>query len=102
MQKQTIFSENFRRIPPIFIFFIICADINTAKGNTFSQYAVKFTDELGKKLNSVKRVDVVWDVRQQDTSAKLARSTRGTGAKTRVRLSPKIPNWLKFLRVLAT
>ena len=41
----------------------------------------------------------MWDVRQQDTLAKLARSTCGTGAKTRVWPSAKITNWLKFLRV---
>ena len=40
----------------------------------------------------------MWDVRQ-DTSVKLARSTRGTGTRTRVRPSAKIPNWQNFLRV---
>ena len=52
-----------------------------------------------EKLNYVERVDVVWDVRQQDTSVKLAGSSRGTGTKTTVRPSAKIPNWQKFLRV---
>ena len=41
----------------------------------------------------------MWDVRQQDTSVKLAGSSRGTGTKTTVRPSAKIPNWQKFLRV---
>ena len=69
-----------------------------ARGSTFFQYVVKFTDGLSKKLNYVERVDVVWDVRQ-DTSVKLVRSTRGTGTSTILGPLAKRPNWQKFLRV---
>ena len=50
-------------------------------------------------LNTTSRVDIVWDVRWDD-SVKLARAERGSGIRTKVRPFTKIPtNWQGFLRV---
>ena len=68
-----------------------CVMLCFVKGSTFSQNAVMFTGELGKSLNYVERVNVVWDGRQ-DISIKLAGSSPGTGTRTRIRLSAKLPN----------
>ena len=66
---------------------------------TFSQYSTKFVSSINELLNNVSRVDVVWDVRQE-LSVKLARSTRASGIRTKVRPTTKIPtNWQGFLCV---
>ena len=66
---------------------------------TFEKYSEKFVSTIDKTLNNVSRVDVVWDVRK-DESVKLARTTRGSGIRTKVRPSTKVPtNWQGFLRV---
>ena len=57
----------------------------------FLRMPLMFTGELGKSLNYVERVNVVWDGRQ-DISIKLAGSSPETGTRARIRLSAKFPN----------
>ena len=80
--------------------FVILRLLSPAPGSTFQQYADKFISYLHDKcVNEVSRVDVVWDVRN-DQTVKLARASRGSGIRTRVRPMSKIPtNWHGFLRV---
>ena len=64
-----------------------------------SEYAAKFVNSIDNMLNFATRADVVFDVRH-DESVKLARTTRSSGIRTKVRPSTKIPSdWQNFLRV---
>ena len=57
---------------------------------------VKLTGEFDK--NHVSRVDVVW-AEPKHNSGKLARLTRGKGARPRVELATKKSDWQKFLNM---
>ena len=62
-------------------------------------YVDKFISKLDEKLDKVSPVDGVWDVRS-DSTVKLARDTRGTGSRTKFRVTSKVPtNWQGFLHV---
>lgn len=68
---------------------------------TFQEYAdYVFLPYVTKQLDQVKRVDVVWDVYQDDSLKSTTREKRGTGTRRRVTPSSKLPkNWKSFLRV---
>ena len=67
---------------------------------TFQDYAHGlFLPYIERMLRHVVRVDIVWDV-YQDDSLKYTRQNRGTGRRTRVANNTSIPaNWKNFLRV---
>ena len=53
-----------------------------------------------KQLDSVKRVDVVWDAYKEDSLKKATREKRGSGQRRKVSANTRIPSdWKGFLRV---
>jgi len=69
--------------------------------STFKDYRSKiFLPTLLSYLKHASRVDVVFDVYLSDSLKSACREKRGTGTRTRVLASTKIPsNWHEFLRV---
>ncbi|KAK3920030.1 Chromosome-associated kinesin KIF4 [Frankliniella fusca] len=72
-----------------------------------SQRSTTFSDYLGKvikpfvlkELQSVKRVDFVWDRYEPKSLKNFTRKKRGDGVRMRVTLTTKVPkNWGRFLR----
>ena len=49
-----------------------------------------YVDKFISKLDKVSSMDVVWDV-HSDSTVKLARDTRATGIRTKVRATSKVP-----------
>ena len=53
-----------------------------------------------KQLESVSRIDIVWDVYRKDSLRSATRKKRGSGTRRKVFPSTRIPsNWQSFLRV---
>ena len=78
---------------------LCCASYLQTQIPTFQMYVDKFISKLDEKLDKVSSMDVVWDV-HSDSTVKLARDTRATGIRTKVRATSKVPtNWQGFLRV---
>ena len=69
--------------------------------NTFQEYADNiFLPYIVHQLETVKRLDVVWDVYVTDSLKAATRQKRGSGIRRRVIPSARIPgNWKGFLRV---
>ena len=69
--------------------------------NTFGEYFENiFKPYILKQLQTVVRLDVIWDVYRQDSLKGATRENRGTGIRRRVKLTTHIPgNWQSFLRV---
>ena len=67
---------------------------------TFEDYsALIFLPYIGRLLQNVVRVDVVWDVYRDDSLKAQARQNRGSGIRMRVETNTNIPsNWKNFLR----
>ena len=79
--------------------FVVLRLVTPGAGDTFQHYAVSFINYIDRNCNKFDRVDMVWDVRQEH-SVKLVRGSRGTGIRTKVRATSKVPtNWQGFLRV---
>ena len=68
---------------------------------TFQDYAdAVFTPHIYSQLESVERVDIVWDVYVADSLESTTRQKRGKGVRRRVAPTTAIPqNWMDFLRV---
>ena len=68
---------------------------------TFNEYAATvFLPYIRRQLDTVKRIDVVWDVYLKDSLKGTAREKRGKGLRRRVEGRNTIPrNWQIFLRV---
>lgn len=59
-----------------------------------------FTSYISSQLESVERVDIVWDVYVADSLKSTTREKRGKGVRRRVAPTTAIPhNWMDFLRV---
>jgi len=69
--------------------------------STFAEYFDKvFATYVLKHLESAQRVDLVWDVYNDDSLKKSLREKRGTGQRRKVTGSTRIPSdWKGFLRV---
>ena len=69
--------------------------------STFKEYFESvFAPYILRKLNDVKRLDIVWDVYKDDSLKKATREKRGSGQRRKVLLSTRIPSdWKGFLRV---
>ena len=69
--------------------------------NTFDEYFENiFKPYILKQLQTVVRLDVIWDVYRQDSLKGATRENSGTGIRRRVKLTTHIPgNWQSFLRV---
>ena len=68
---------------------------------TFADYAEQvFKPYILSQLESVQRLDIVWDIYREDSLKLGARENRGKGTRRRVESRTKIPgNWQSFLRV---
>ena len=68
---------------------------------TFQDYASNvFMPYIEGQLQSVRRIDIVWDVYRDDSLKSATRDARGTGTRRKVIPSARIPgNWKSFLRV---
>ena len=71
------------------------------KSGTFYDYCHRmFIPYVGQQFKKAVRVDLVWDEYRQNSLKANTRNARGTGIRTRVESSVKIPtNWQAFLRV---
>ena len=69
--------------------------------STFEEYFESvFAPYILRKLNDVKRLDIVWDVYKDNSLKKATREKRGSGQRRKVLLSTRIPSdWKGFLRV---
>ena len=74
--------------------------LSTTSISTFNDYAGSvFIPHIMKKLESSKRVDVVWDTYIADSMKESVRERRGKGIRRKVIGKNKIPsNWPDFLR----
>ena len=68
---------------------------------TFEEYAqVAFLPYVLKQLDSVKRVDVIWDAYKEDSLKNAVREKRGSGQRRKASANTRIPSdWKGFLRV---
>ena len=73
----------------------------TGACKTFAEYSqFVFIPYVTRELESVKRVDVVWDRYLSNSLKDCTRRKRGNGSRRRVQPDTKIPgNWAAFLRV---
>ncbi|KAK3740395.1 hypothetical protein QZH41_000916 [Actinostola sp. cb2023] len=80
---------------------VIVQMLGPRTATTFQEYIdMIFKPFMLKQLETVKRVDIVWDVYKPDSLKKGAREKRGIGIRRRVLPSTRIPsNWHSFLRV---
>ncbi|RUM46947.1 MAG: hypothetical protein DSY80_01375, partial [Desulfocapsa sp.] len=71
----------------------------TAK--TFQEYADQiFKQYILTQLETVKRLDIIWDVYRPDSLKQGVRESRGKGTRRRVKATTAVPgNWESFLRV---
>lgn len=69
--------------------------------STFEEYFDSvFAPYILRKLNDVKRLDIVCDVNKDDSLKKATREKRGSGQRRKVLLTTRIPSdWKGFLRV---
>jgi len=67
---------------------------------TFEDYAKEvFLPYVVKKLDTVSRIDIVWDVYKSDSLKNATREKTGCGTRRRVSSSTRIPgNWPSLLR----
>ena len=68
---------------------------------TFEDYFnYVFAPYIARQLETVQRVDVVWDVYHEDSLKRCTREKRGYGRRRKVLASTRIPSdWKGFLRV---
>ena len=71
------------------------------KGSTFGEYArTLFLPKVAKELQSVSRIDIVFDCYKKNSLKETARQRRGTGIRRKVEeLSQTPSNWHSFLRI---
>ena len=81
------------------------AIINILKPNgackTFSDYASQvYLPYVRRQLQTVERIDLVWDKHESDSLKSTTRTKRGQGVRPRVEPGAKVPgDWNSFLRV---
>ena len=75
--------------------------LNRRTARTFQEYSdTVFMPYITKQLERTKRVDIVWDLYEDDSFKAGTRENRGKGIRRRVLPSTAIPNdWYSFLRV---
>lgn len=80
---------------------VIVQMLQPRTAQSFEEYFnTVFAPYILRQLDSVKRVDLVWDVYRADTLKRSAREKRGTGQRRKVLPSTRIPSdWKGFLRV---
>ncbi|CAB3979534.1 Hypothetical predicted protein [Paramuricea clavata] len=80
---------------------VIVQMLQPRTARTFIEYATTvFAPYVLKHLETVRRVDLVWDVYQDDSLKKSLREKRGTGQRRKVLESTRIArDWKSFLRV---
>ncbi|CAB4019733.1 Hypothetical predicted protein, partial [Paramuricea clavata] len=80
---------------------VIVQMLQPRTARTFIEYATTvFAPYVLKHLEMARRVDLVWDVYQDDSLKKSLREKRGTGQRRKVLESTRIPHdWKSFLRV---
>lgn len=79
---------------------VIIHFINTTGVKTFGEYSLKLQQYFSQFTSKFQRVDVVWDVYEQDSTKGDAREKRGTGRVQRVDSNLNVPrNWSNFLKV---
>ena len=80
---------------------VVVQMLSTGTTRTFEEYAqVVFLPYVLKQLDSVKRVDVVWDAYKENSLKKATREKRRSGQRRKVSPNTRIPSdWKGFLRV---
>lgn len=80
---------------------VVVQMLSPGTARTFQEYSDSvFKPFILKRLQDVKRIDIIWDVYRDDSIKKCARERRGKGARRQVKPSTPIPkNWHSFLRV---
>ncbi|KAH3875881.1 hypothetical protein DPMN_039163 [Dreissena polymorpha] len=68
---------------------------------TFQEYAQNvFMPFVAREIQSVSRVDIVWDEYRTNSLKSAARGKRGHGIRRRVQIDTRVPgSWDAFLRV---
>ena len=84
-----------RRTGPAVVHFLVPGTCGT-----FEDYAKEvFLPYVVKKLDTVSRIDIVWDVYKSDSLKNATREKTGCGTRRRVSSSTRIPgNWPSLLR----
>jgi len=78
----------------------IVQKLQTAASKTFEEYAQHIVSYMSTKLQTMSRLDLVWDTYFADSLIGSTRSKRGQGVRRRVVATAAIPgNWQNFLRV---
>jgi len=71
---------------------VVVQMMSPGTARTFKEYAVNvFMPYIMRQLQTVKRVDVVWDVYRQDSLKTTTREKRGSGTRRRVTSPSQIP-----------
>ena len=80
---------------------VVVQMLSTGTMHTFEEYAqVVFLPYVLKQIDSVERVDVVWDAYKEDSLKKATREKRGSGQRRKVSANTRIPSdWKGFLCV---
>ena len=80
---------------------IIVQMLKPGTAQTFEDYFnYVFAPYIARQLETVQRVDVVWDVYHEDSLKRCTREKRGYGRRRKVLASTRIPSdWKGFLRV---
>ena len=81
---------------------VIVQMLSPGQSKTVQDYIdSKFVPYIMRQLQSVNRLDIVWEVYRPDSLKKATREQRGTGIRRRVAASSHVPgNWQSFLRVV--
>lgn len=80
---------------------VIVQMLQPRTARTFQEYfSTVFAPYILKQLETAKRVDLVWDVYQDNSLKRSLREKRGSGQRRKVLASTRIPtDWKGFLRV---
>ena len=80
---------------------VIVQMLKPGTAQTFEDYfSYVFAPYIARQLETVQRVDVVWDVYHEDSLKRCTREKRGYGRRRKVLASTRIPSdWKGFLRV---
>ena len=92
---------------PVFEALLVdgAAFVNILKPNgafkTFADYASQvYLPYVRRQLQTVERIDLVWDKHESDSLKSTTRTKRGQGVRPRVEPGAKLPgDWNSFLRV---
>ena len=75
--------------------------LKPAKESTFGEYAGNvFVPKMTKELQTVERIDIVFDTYKKDSLKRTTLQKRGTGIRRKVEEQSQAPtNWHSFLRI---